>query len=59
MYRQSEKKLTKQQYLFHMSSQYGELRSTNGWDSWWFGGTPANFNGLHFLASLLHQRRSV
>jgi len=22
----------KQQYLLHMSSQYGELRPTNGWD---------------------------
>jgi len=32
MYRQSEKKLVKQQYLPHMSSQYGELRPTNGWD---------------------------
>jgi len=30
MYRQSEKKLVKQQYLLHMSSQYGELRPTNG-----------------------------
>jgi len=26
------KKLVKQQYLLHMSSQYGELRPTNGWD---------------------------
>jgi len=32
MYRQSEKKLVKQQYLLHMSSQYGELRPTSGWD---------------------------
>jgi len=30
MYQQSEKKLVKQQYLLHMSSQYGELRPTNG-----------------------------
>jgi len=30
IYRQSEKKLVKQQYLLHMSSQYGELRPTNG-----------------------------
>jgi len=34
MYRQSEKKLVKQQYLLHMSLQYGELHPTNGWD--WF-----------------------
>jgi len=26
------KKLVKQQYLLHMSSQYGERRPTNGWD---------------------------
>ena len=30
MYRQSEKKLVKQQYLLHMSPQYGELRQTSG-----------------------------
>jgi len=32
VYRQSEKKLAKHQYLFHMFSQYGELRSVSGWD---------------------------
>jgi len=26
------KKLVKQQYLLHMSSQYGELQPTNGWE---------------------------
>jgi len=26
------KKLVKQQYLMHMSPQYGELQPTNGWD---------------------------
>ena len=31
MYRQSEK-LVKQQYLLHMSPQYGELRPTSSWD---------------------------
>jgi len=30
MYRQSEKKLVKQQNLLHMSRQYGQLRRTNG-----------------------------
>ena len=29
MYRQSEKKLVKQQYLLHMLPQYGELRPTS------------------------------
>jgi len=33
-----KKKLVKQQYLPHMSSQYGELWTTNG--------TPPNFNGF-------------
>jgi len=30
MYRQSEKKLVKQQYLLYMFPQYGELRPTSG-----------------------------
>jgi len=30
MYRQSEKKLVKQQYVLHMFSQYGELWPTSG-----------------------------
>jgi len=28
----NRKNLATQQYLLHMSSQYGELRPTNGWD---------------------------
>jgi len=32
MYQQSEKKLVKQQYLLHMSSEHGELWPTNGWE---------------------------
>jgi len=31
-YIDNRKKIVKQQYLLHMLSQYGELRSTNGWD---------------------------
>jgi len=53
------KKLVKQQYLLCMTSQYGELRPTSGWDRLASLGTPANFNGFRILASLLHQRRSV
>jgi len=30
--RPSEKKIVRQQYLLHISSQYGELRPTSGWD---------------------------
>jgi len=46
MYRPSEKKLVKQakqQYLVHMSSQYGELRPTNGWDRLASLGHPSKF----------------
>jgi len=39
--------------VHHMSSQYGELRSTNGSGSGVWG-TPANFNGFRVLAALLH-----
>jgi len=41
MYRQSEKKLVKQQYLLHMSRQYGELRPTNDWDRFGSLGHPS------------------
>jgi len=43
-----------------MSSQYGELRPTNGWDNSGVWGTPANFFGFRrfcFLPSLLQRRR--
>jgi len=48
------KKFVKQQYLLHMSSQYGELRPTSGWDRSGSLGTPANFNGFRVLAALQH-----
>jgi len=51
------KKLIKQQYLLQMSTQYGELQSTNGWDRLVSLGHPANFNEFCILASLLHQCR--
>jgi len=54
----SGKKLSHSNYLLHMSSQYGELRPTNGWDllAGMVWGTTAYFNGFHLLSSLLHQR---
>jgi len=58
MYRQSEKKLVKRQYLLRMSPQYGELdplAAEIGSGVW---GTPANFNGFRVLASLLQWRCS-
>jgi len=56
MYRQSEKKLVKQQYLLQMSPQYGELAAEIDPIVW---GTPANFNGFRVLAALLHGSQVV
>ena len=37
------KKLVKQQYLLHMSPQYGELWPANGWDQFRSFGHPSKF----------------
>ena len=53
------KKLVKQQYVLHMSPQYGELgplAAEVGLPVW---GTPANFNGFRVLAALLHRSQVV
>ena len=47
----SQKKLVKQQYLLHMSSQYGELRPTNGWDRFVSLGHPSKFQQVLHLSS--------
>jgi len=53
-HRQSEK-IVKQQYLPHVSPQYGELRPRVAHEIvslvW---GTPANFNGFRVLAALTY-----
>jgi len=49
----NRKKLAKQQYLPHMSSQYGELWPTSCWDLLASYGHRANFNGFRVLAALL------
>ena len=54
MYRQSEKKLVKQQYLLYMSPQYGELGLLAAEIVSLVWGTPCNFNGFRVLAALLH-----
>jgi len=55
-----KKKLVKQQYLLHISPQYGELWPMSGRDrSGSIMGTPANFNGFRILAVLLQRRRST
>jgi len=46
------KKLVKQQYLPHMSSQYGELRPTSGWYP--LAARSQQINGFRVLAALLH-----
>ena len=53
MYRQSQKKLVKRQYLLHMFYivNFGPLAAEIGLPVW---GTPANFNGFRVLAALLH-----
>jgi len=54
MYRQSEKKLVKQQYLLYMSHNmvnFGPLAAEIVLLVW---GTPGNFNGFRVLAALLH-----
>jgi len=50
----NRKKTVKQQYLPHMSLQYGELRPTSGWDRFTSLWHPAHFIGFRVLAALLH-----
>ena len=45
----SWEKLVKQQYLPHMSLQYGELRPTSGWDRFVSLGHPCKFQRLSHL----------
>ena len=40
------KKFVKQQYLLQMSSKYGELRPTNGWDQLASLGHPSKFHNM-------------
>ena len=40
------KNLVKQQHLVHMSSQYGELRPTSGWDRFTSLGHPSKFQRI-------------
>ena len=54
VYIDSRKKTFKQQYIFHTSSQYGELRRTNDWAR--FGRLG---KGFRVLPSLLQRRRST
>ena len=53
------KKHVKQQYLLHMSLQYGELRPLAAEIVSGVWGTPTNFNGFCVLAALLHGSQVV
>ena len=53
MHRQSEK-VVKQQYVLHMSPQYGERCPLTAQIASVVWGNPANFNGFRVLAALLH-----
>jgi len=50
----NRKKIVKQQYLLHMSLQYGELRPTSGWDRFVSLGHPCKFQLVSRLGKLLH-----
>jgi len=56
-YRPSEK-IVKLQYLSHMSSQYGELRPTNGWDRFVSLGLPSKFQRVSSLGSITARHSS-
>jgi len=51
-------KHVKQQYLLHMSSEYGGLRPTNGWDRFGSLGHPSKFQRVSRLGSLVQRHRS-
>jgi len=48
----NQKKLVKQQYLLHMSPQYGELQPTSGWDRSGSFGHPCKFQRVLRLGSV-------
>ena len=52
------KKLVKQQCLPHMSSQYGELRPTSGWDLLASFGHPSTFQRVSRLGSVTARHSS-
>jgi len=54
-----KKKLVKQQYLLHMSLQYGELRRTSGWDRFVSLGHPCKCQWVSRLGSVTAQHSSI
>jgi len=53
-----KKKLVKQQYLPHMSLQYGELRPTSAWDRFVSLGDPSKFQRVSRLRSVTARHSS-
>ena len=53
------KKIVKQQYLLHMSSQYGELRPSNGWDRFGSLVHPSWFQRVSRLGSVSARHSST
>jgi len=56
---QLKKKLVKQQYLLHMSPQYGELWHTSGWDCFVSLGHPCKFQRVSRLCSITARHSSI
>jgi len=54
----SRKKLVKQQYLPHISSEYGELRPTSSWDLLASMGHPCKFQRVSRLCSVTARHSS-
>jgi len=54
-----KKKLVKQQYLLHMSSQYGQLRPTSGWDLLASLGHPCKFQRVWRFGSVTARHSST
>jgi len=52
------KKLVKQQYLLHMSPQYGEIRPTSGWDLLTSLGHPCKFQRVSRLGNVTARHSS-
>ena len=48
----NRKKIVKEQYLLHMSPQYGELRPTSGWDRFVSLGHPSYFQRFPRVGSV-------
>jgi len=55
----NRKKAVKQQYLPHMSSQYGDLLPANGWDLFGSLGHPNKFHRVSLLGSVTAMHSSI